>query len=302
MIKVQSLSKSFGGREVLSDISFDLHEGEVLGFLGPNGAGKTTTMRILSGYTLPTHGKVLFNEQDIQEHSVEIRQHIGYLPESNPLYENMRVFEYLEFAARMKVVTNFREEIQRVVKATQLQDKITSNISELSKGYRQRVGLADALLGNPDVLILDEPTSGLDPNQAAEIRKLIRSIGHKKTVIFSTHILNEVQAICDRVLIINHGKIVGKGTVDELIHQSKGKTEVMLKIEGPQEVVVANLKQLGGVESVEIQGDEDYKLISTSTHDICRDVYQSCVKHHWTLLRMNTSEVSLEEVFRQLTQ
>lgn len=301
MIRVEHLAKSYGAKQVIDDVSFDVQPGEVLGFLGPNGAGKTTTMRILTGYILPTKGSVTIDDIDVQEQSFAVRKKIGYLPENNPLYDSMKVYEYLEFVARAKGVAQQADEVRRVVSSTHLQEKLTAPISELSKGYRQRVGLADALLGNPDILILDEPTSGLDPNQAAEIRTLIRTIGKTKTVIFSTHILNEVQTTCDRVLIIHQGKIVGQGTVDELVRQSKGHTEVRVRIEGSQNAVLSTLQQIAGVQEVLQEKDEEYVLVSRSEHDVCRDVYQACVNNRWTLLRMQTSETSLEDIFRQLT-
>ncbi len=229
-------------------------------------------------------------------------QKIGYLPENAPLYDNLRIYEYLEYAANIKGISNKAEEIKRVVKATHLEERINSPISELSKGYRQRVCLADALLGDPEILILDEPTSGLDPNQAKGIRNLIREIGKTKTVVFSTHILQEVNAVCDRVLIINEGSIAGQGTVDELVHQAQGRTEVKVKIEGSTDEILRELKSISGVEEVTSEQDEQYTIISKTEKDICRDVYQLCVDRHWTLLRMQTTEMSLEDVFSQLTK
>ncbi len=301
MISVKSISKIYGSTTVLDDLSFDIKEGEVVGFLGPNGAGKTTTMRIITGYIQPSVGEVQINGEIIADKALHLRREIGYLPENNPLYENMRVYEYLEYVARMKAVVDPASEIRQVVQATQLAEKLTASISELSKGYRQRVGLADALLGNPDILILDEPTSGLDPNQAAEIRKLIRKIGKTKTVIFSTHILQEVRAVCDRVLIINKGEIVGQGTVDELVHKSQGRQEIVVRIEGDSKAVRSQLITLPGIENVAAEADSVYRLISSADHNSCRDIFNACVKNKWILLQMQTSELSLEDVFRQLT-
>ncbi len=301
MIRVSNLTKKFNTTTVINQVSFQVNRGEILGFLGPNGAGKTTTMRILTGLLAPTSGSVHINEHDVLDQSLVIRKHIGYLPENNPIYENLRVYEYLEFIARTKQLANIQHAVKETLHACNLQEKLTASIGELSKGYRQRVGLAAALLGNPSILLLDEPTSGLDPNQAAEIRKLIRTIGQTKTVIFSTHILQEVQAICDRALIIHQGKIVAQGTVQELIHQSQGQNQVRAIIEGPETAITTALKQLPNVQTVSTTSPHDYIITTTAAQDIRRDVFNACVQHHWVLLELQQSAVSLEDVFRQLT-
>lgn len=301
MIRVSNLSKKFSTTTVLDHISFQVNRGEILGFLGPNGAGKTTTMRILTGVLSPTSGSVHINEQDILDQSLSIRKHIGYLPENNPLYETLRIYEYLEFVARTKHITAITKNVKEVLKACYLQDKVASPIAELSKGYRQRVGLAAALLGNPNVLLLDEPTSGLDPNQATEIRKLIRSIGKTKTVIFSTHILQEVQAICDRALIIHQGKIVAQGTVQELINQSHGRNQIRTLIKGHQPDVREALQKLPGVQEVTTEHEHSYTISTVAQHDIRQAIFEMCVQRHWILLELQQSAVSLEDVFRQLT-
>lgn len=306
MIKVEQLTKKFGEAKVLNSISFEVKTGEVLGFLGPNGAGKTTTMRILTGFLSPTSGSVTIDGKDVVENSLAIRQKIGYLPENNPLYDSMRVYEYLEFIAGIKQLPNTADDIKNVVLTCHLTEKIASPIGELSKGYRQRVGLAAALLGDPEILLLDEPTSGLDPNQALGIRKLIRAIGQTKTILFSTHILAEVQAACDRALIIHNGEIVGQGTVDELVAQASGQSRVRAVIEGPAEEVAQILNAHVAVKALEQAAENEYILdvqpgAGSGDGDIRRDIFKHCVERGWVLLELQKSDISLEDVFRQLT-
>lgn len=303
MITVKDLNKYYGSKQVLNDVDFSVKRGEVLGFLGPNGAGKTTTMRIITGFISANSGSVTIDDESIEDKSLSIREKIGYLPENNPLYDSLRIYEYLKFIASIKQVSKPQEEIKRVVGICSLQNDIARPISDLSKGFRQRVGLAAALLGDPDILILDEPTSGLDPNQAAEIRKMIKEIGKTKTVIFSTHILQEVQASCDRALIINQGKIVGQGTVDELVRQAKGQAQMNITIEGPQDShqAIDAIKQIPGVKDVKHGSDNNYQITVQTDEDIRRAVFKLCVDKNWILLEMQTTQVSLEEVFRELT-
>ncbi|MFA6475444.1 MAG: ATP-binding cassette domain-containing protein [Patescibacteria group bacterium] len=291
MINVNNLIHRFGTTIAVNDISFKVDTGEVVGFLGPNGAGKTTTMRLLTGYLQPVSGTI----------EIDNRQDIGYLPENNPLYETQRVYEYLEFIARAKNITALTSEIKRVVRETHLSDKINLTISELSKGYRQRVGLAAALLGDPKVLLLDEPTSGLDPNQSADIRQLIRTLGKTKSVLFSTHILQEVQSVCDRAIIINRGKIVGQGTVAELVAQAEGKKQLHLTITGSVEAVRDSLNKIEQVTMIDQPAEQQYVLETPASVDIRKTVFDLCVAQHWTLLEMQQTQVSLEEVFHQLT-
>ncbi|MBI2416220.1 MAG: ATP-binding cassette domain-containing protein [Candidatus Kerfeldbacteria bacterium] len=300
MIAVQQLTKQFGQHRALDRVSFTVQQGEVVGFLGPNGAGKTTTLRILTGFISASSGSVTIADQELLDQPIASRQKIGYLSESNPLYDAMRVYEYLRFVAQAKAVPDIISDIRRVVTACHLAEKITASISDLSKGYRQRVGLAAALLGDPDILLLDEPTSGLDPNQAADIRELIRTIGQTKTVLFSTHILQEAQASCDRALIINRGSIVADGTIDQLLNQAQGSSQVTVEIEGSQAIIMASLKQLTGVEQVQAV-DQRIQLTTTSQQDVRRSIFQLCVDRGWTLLAMTRTTVSLEDVFRQLT-
>lgn len=301
MISVSNIHKSYGETKVLEGLSFSVEQGEVLGFLGPNGAGKTTTMRIITGFLTATSGDVTIDGVSVQQDSLKTRSRIGYLPESNPLYDTMRVYEYLEYVARMKGLENAQQAIAAAVKQTQLEDKLTYSISELSKGYKQRVGLADALLGNPDILILDEPTSGLDPNQALQIRELIAEIGKTKTVIFSTHILQEVQAACDRAIIIHNGAIVAQGTVEELTNQSEGKMTIELVIDGPDAEVVKALEAIEGVEQVKKGKENAFTVVASSATDKRKDIFDMSVAQKWTLLEMHATHASLEDVFRQLT-
>ncbi|OGY85875.1 MAG: hypothetical protein A2233_00065 [Candidatus Kerfeldbacteria bacterium RIFOXYA2_FULL_38_24] len=305
MISVSHLHKQFGALTVLEDISFKVQKGEVLGFLGPNGAGKTTTMRIITGFLTASSGEVTIDDQDIVKNSLATRRKIGYLPENNPLYDNLRIYEYLDFIAKVKKITKRQESLRQVVKICNLEEKIAQPIADLSKGFRQRVGLAGAMLGNPDILILDEPTSGLDPNQALEIRKVISEIGKTKTIIFSTHILQEVQQICDRALIINHGKIVAAGTVAELMQSATGKTEVKIMLETlkePVEEISAELKKINGVVAViKKQTATEFVIAVESGKDVRSDIFHTCVKKGWVLLAMQQNVASLEDVFRQLT-
>ena len=302
MIQVMKLQKKFGQVQALADVSFTVNTGEVVGFLGPNGAGKTTTLRILTGYLLPSAGTAMIADHNVADQSLALRRRIGYLPENNPLYDNMRVYEYLEFMARAKQLTNVQPDVKRVIAACQLQGYIASSIAELSKGYRQRVGLAAALLGDPDILLLDEPTSGLDPNQAADIRELIRTLGKTKTVLFSTHILQEVQAACDRALIIHHGKIVAEGTIQELLQQAKQQDQLGVEIVGQAERVLQELQRLSHVQTVTALEQQTYRVIVDPGKDIRRQVFELCVQQQWVLLEQRRSQASLEDVFRTLTK
>jgi len=301
MINVSGLTHRFGSNIAVNNISFKVNTGEVVGFLGPNGAGKTTTMRLLTGYLQPSQGSITINNQPVTAQSLAVRKTIGYLPENNPLYDSQRVYEYLEFVAQAKQLNNIQSEVKRVVKACHLSEKINASLGELSKGFRQRVGLAAALLGDPKVLLLDEPTSGLDPNQAADIRALIKTIGKTKSVLFSTHILQEVQTVCDRALIINHGSIVGQGTVAELLAQAEGKCQLHVMIDGPVDAVKSELKKLEHVSQVTTGDNQNYVIETPTGTDARRAVFQLCVAKQWTLLEMRQTEVSLEDVFHQLT-
>lgn len=302
MLAVSELTQNFGKTVAVNDISFHVNRGEVVGLLGPNGAGKTTTMRIIAGYLIPTKGRVQLSSEDVTVEDRMVRRRIGYLPENNPLYDTMRVYEYLEFMAESKHIDDKRAAVQKVVRSCGLTEHVSSPIGELSKGYRQRVGLAAALLGEPDILIMDEPTSGLDPNQAAEVRTLIRSLGKNKAILFSTHVLSEVQAACDRAMIIDHGKIVASGTMAELSSQAHGQRSLTVTIDAPSNEVQPALQEIAPTVTVESIGDKRYRLQSSTGDDVRRTVYRLCVQNNWDLLELQQTEVSLEDIFRQLTK
>lgn len=308
MIQVENLRKKYGDNLVLDDISFNVKKGEVLGFLGPNGAGKTTTMRILTGLIAPDGGNVKVQNLNILDNSLEIRKMLGYLPESVPLYEDMKVFEYLKFMAEMRGVKKEQliDKIRKMTDICGLKKVIRQPITELSKGYRQRVGLAQAMINDPEILILDEPTTGLDPNQIAEIRNLIKKIGENKTVIFSTHILQEVTATCDRVVIINNGKIVAQGTPSELTAKARGREVLYVKIRGNADDIIGKLKTMENVHSVQKKDKETedvfgYQIAVEGNADIREYVFMTVSQNGWSLLEMRKEGVSLEDVFRELT-
>ena len=311
-ITVRNLTKYYGQEPAIDDISFDVKTGEILGFLGPNGAGKTTTMKIITCYMPPTSGTVDVDGFSIDEHSLEVRRKIGYLPELNPLYLDMNVVEYLEYAAQLHGLdsTRTRHQLAQMVELCGLKDVRHKDIGELSKGYRQRVGLAQAMIHEPDVLILDEPTSGLDPNQIVEIRNLIKQLGQAKTVILSTHILSEVQATCDRVIIVNEGSIVADGTPTELQEKFHGAESVSLELKAagsdPMTEIFPKIKSLAGVESVEYNGGSDnayrFTVYVAKGGDVREELFRQAVAEKWVLLEMSKKGTSLEEVFHKLTQ
>lgn len=298
MIAIKNLTKEYHGVKALDKISLEVKKGEILGFLGPNGAGKTTTMKIITGFIAPTSGQVLVDNINVQEDSLKIRKKIGYLPENNPLYDDMRVKEYLAFIAGMRELSD-KSKVADIIDTCGLKTVTDKGIAELSKGFRQRVGLAAALLGDPEILILDEPTSGLDPNQIVEIRKLIKKIGEKKTVILSTHILPEVQATCDRVIIINEGKIVASGTIEEIAQQAQGKEEIYLQIKGPA-VIIKELAKLKNILNIAKQ-DDYLKIQIERGKDIREQIFDCVVANHGKILEMKKISVSLEDIFRELT-
>jgi ABC-2 type transport system ATP-binding protein len=308
MIEVENLTKRYGATIAVNDISFVVRQGEILGFLGPNGAGKTTTMKILTCYIAPDKGRVKVAGLDIGTDSLAVRRQIGYLPESTPLYGDMGIIEYLKFVGRMRSIPSHRLNgaIKRAIELTSLEDMITKNIGELSRGYRQRVGLAQALLHEPDIMVLDEPTSGLDPNQIIEIRELIKRIGREKTVVLCTHILPEVTTTCDRAIIINEGRIVADGTPDELIRKSQRGATIVLKIRGPESAVREKLAAFPQVRSVTPSpaGPNDlfrYELAIGEDVDLGEDLFHLVVANGWTLTELRHETASLEQVFAQLT-
>ncbi|MBM4166868.1 MAG: ATP-binding cassette domain-containing protein [Ignavibacteria bacterium] len=310
-INVQNLTKAYGTKKAVDDISFDVHSGEIVGFLGPNGAGKTTTMRIITGFLAPTDGTAKVEGFDIHEQQLNVRKSIGYLPEHNPLYLDMNVLDYLEYAAQLQNVEKGKipHRIREMVGMCGLSSVKHLDIGQLSKGFRQRVGLAQAMIHDPKVMILDEPTSGLDPNQIVEIRNLIRQVGKAKTVLLSTHILPEVEATCDRALIISNGKIVANGTTKELQTQFQGSANVYLEIErddnATRDVLEMQLKQISSIENAvcthELDASLSFKLTAAKDSDIRKQVYQFCVQKKLSLLELHSEQTSLEDVFHQLT-
>ena len=311
-ITVRNLTKFYGQEKAINDISFDVKTGEILGFLGPNGAGKTTTMKIITCYMPPSSGTVDVDGYSIADHSLEVRRKIGYLPEMNPLYLDMNVIDYLEYAAQLHGLdtAKTRQQLGQMIEVCGLKDVRHKDIGEMSKGYRQRVGLAQAMIHDPDVLILDEPTSGLDPNQIVEIRNLIKQLGRAKTVVLSTHILTEVQATCDRVIIVNEGSIVADGTPSELQQKFHGSESVTLELKAAVSNAMIDIfpkiKELPGVESVEYgvaDGDiHRFSVFSARGVDIREALFQQAVTEKWVLLEMSRKTTSLEEVFHKLTQ
>ena len=310
-ISVSNLTKSYGTAKAVDNISFEVHSGEILGFLGPNGAGKTTTMRMITCYLSPNGGSVSVEGRDIRSESFEVRKLVGYLPESNPLYLDMNVLEYLEYAAYLQGVArgDIRRRMKEMVDVCALGEMMHKDIGQLSKGYRQRVGLAAAMIHDPRVLILDEPTSGLDPNQIVEIRSLIRDLGKEKTVVLSTHILSEVNATCNRVVIINRGKIVADSSIEDLQRGMSGGEKLVVELDTNDDTTFDLLSvQLRGLPSVNGVGLTDHNgtikrltLTTDGGRDIRREFYQLCVQKGWTLLELHREQTSLEDVFRQLT-
>ncbi len=307
MIEVQGLTKTFGRETAVDRISFEVRPGDILGFLGPNGAGKTTTMRILTCYLPPTAGTVRVDGLDVVEDSLEVRKRIGYLPETTPLYPDMTVVDYLDFIADMRRIPPDQKahRIAEMIDVCGLGEVRYKRIETLSKGYRQRVGLAQAMIHNPPILILDEPTSGLDPNQIVEIRELITSLGREKTVILSTHILPEVQASCNRVLIIHRGRIVADATPSDLSNQFMGEQRIRLGVKAPAEVVRSRLLALDGLNIVKEEKESDGVLLftlSTPTQEDLRPrLFHLAVEEGWTLHELHRETVNLEDIFRQLT-
>lgn len=308
MIEVSNLTKRYGSKVAVNDVSFTVDKGEILGFLGPNGAGKSTTMNILTGYLSASDGSCKINDFDILENPIEAKRAIGYLPEQPPLYLDMTVKEYLNFIYDLKKTKLPRDahikEVCEVVKITEVYNRIIKN---LSKGFKQRVGLAQALVGNPEVLILDEPTVGLDPKQIIEIRTLIKTLGEKHTVILSSHILPEIQAVCDRVIVISNGKLVADDTTANLSKNMSTDRHYSILIDGPEEEVYKTLKAITGMHEVSTLGKREdsvyeYLVESEEDVDIRREIFKRLAERNWPLLGMRSSELTLEEIFLQLTK
>jgi ABC-2 type transport system ATP-binding protein len=302
MIQVNGLIKDYGARRALHSITFDANQGEIVGFLGPNGAGKTTTMRILTGYMPPTDGTAIVAGYDVVEESLEVRKRVGYLPETVPLYMDMTALEYLKFMAELRHIPNAQERAQETLEQVNLSDRANGYIANYSKGMRQRVGLAQALIHRPEVLILDEPTIGLDPAQVVEIRNVIREIGKDRTVLLSTHILSEAQQICDRVLIINKGSIVAEDTPENLQSRLVGSQRVVLRVRGDSDGLDATVKKVKGTRSIEIKDNETVEFEFSSGQDVRPQVAKAVIQAGYELIEMRPVGMSLEEIFLELTQ
>ena len=307
MIEVKNLSKHFGDKKAVDGISFTAEDGEILGFFGPNGAGKSTTMNILTGYISSTDGVVLIDGIDILENPIKAKQKIGYLPEQPPLYMDMTVKEYLSFVYDLKKCKLPRnthlKDICNLVKIENVYNRVIKN---LSKGYKQRVGLAQALVGNPNVLILDEPTVGLDPNQIIEIRTLIKRLGKNHTVILSSHILSEVQAVCDKIVVINQGKIVADDTEENLSKNLVNNNKISVKIDGPFDEVEKVISSIVGVKAVSMTSKDtdefcEFSIESEEGVDIRRELFKRISERSWYIMELKTSDMSLEDIFLRLT-
>ncbi len=305
-IRIENLSKRYGPQTAVDKISFEVKTGEILGFLGPNGAGKSTSMKMITGYLGIGEGDVFINDQSIREQGPDLKKHIGYLPENNPLYHDMPVIDYLEFCAVLQGVEKEKisGRIRTMISVCGLNAEKHKKIGELSKGYRQRVGLAQAMIHDPEILILDEPTTGLDPNQIVEIRQLIRELGKAKTVILSTHILPEVEATCDRILIINKGKIVADGTAETLRKQASGRELIKARIEDSNGTdILQALNKLPSVEQVSAidLNSNRFEIQSKIGQSAKREIFHLCVEKGWVLTEMIPVETRLEDIFRNLT-
>ena len=307
MIEVNGLTKKYGSNLAVDNISFHIKKGEIVGFLGPNGAGKSTTMNMITGYLSATSGSIKIAGYDVLDDALEARRHVGYLPEQPPLYMDMTVNEYLNFVYDLKKVTHKRrnDHLSEVCKLVDIEHVRHRVIGNLSKGYKQRVGIAQALIGDPDVLILDEPTVGLDPNQIVEIRDMIRNLGHKRTIVLSTHILPEVSAVCERVLVINKGVIVADGSADQLTAGTTAEIRFLARIEGLCDSVLAALQSVEGVLSAKAQksvekGTFDYAITATS-EDVRKKIFFALAQREMPILSMQTDGATLEDVFATLT-
>jgi len=307
MIEVENLTKRYGPTLAVSDVTFQVQKGEILGFLGPNGAGKTTTMRVITGYLPPTAGRVRVAGYDVVEEPLEAKRRTGYLPETPPVYPDMTVTEYLDFVGRIKGISRHelksrREEIEAKCAITEVRQR---QIGKLSKGYRQRVGLAQALIHNPEVLVLDEPTAGLDPKQIIETRQLIKGLAGQHTVILSTHILPEASKTCQRVVVINAGKIVAVGTPDELTRHLQGFETILVVVEGAAGEVTDKLQRVAGVSQVEVRDTFDgrvtFEVHAEKGRDVRADLARTVVQSGWKLYELKTSGMSLEDIFLKLT-
>lgn len=300
-IKVSNITKTYGEQNALNDVSFEVNTGEIVGFLGPNGAGKSTMMKILTCFIPQTSGTASVCGFDVAEQSLDVRKNVGYLPEHNPLYLEMYVKEYLEFIAGLHKLKNVKERISEMVEMTGLQVEQKKKIGALSKGYRQRVGLAQALIHDPKVLILDEPTTGLDPNQLEEIRNLIIKVGIEKTVMLSTHIMQEVEAVCDRVIIVNNGQIVANDTT-AVLQNTQTKNKQIITVEFDKETTRNSLKNIPGVFDAKNIKENIWQIETNSDKDIRTDIFQYAVQNGLAVLTLHKEEQKLEDVFKHLTK
>jgi ABC-2 type transport system ATP-binding protein len=298
-IEVNNLTKTYGSQKAIDQVSFTVRKGEIVGFLGPNGAGKSTTMKIITGYLQPDKGDAVVSGVDVLSQPLTAKTKIGYLPEANPLYYDMYVREYLDFVADIHKVADKKRKINEIIETVGLTLESKKRIGQLSKGYKQRVGLAAALIHDPEVLVLDEPTTGLDPNQIVEIREVIKQLGQNKTVLFSSHILQEVEAICDRVIIINHGKVVANDTLSNLRVQSNSSNT--LKVNFREEIQASLLENLASVQSVNRLSNHEWELVCTVVNDAKRQLLELALQHNLNIVSLHSGGQSLEDVFRSLT-
>tara|TARA_B100001758_G_C18404040_1_gene610842 strand:- start:143 stop:1042 length:900 start_codon:yes stop_codon:yes gene_type:complete len=297
-IVVDNLSKKYDEQVALDSISFKINKGEIVGFLGPNGAGKSTTMKILAGFIAPSSGEAIVNEQNVLTHSNEVKKSIGYLPENNPLYEEMYVREFLEFIAKIHKIKEHKKAVNEAIAKVKLEKESHKKIGQLSKGYQQRVGIAQAIIHDPSVLILDEPTTGLDPNQLDEIRSLIIDLGKTKTILLSTHIMQEVESICDRILVINNGKLVA----DDAITNEKSKTKTQIfEVEFDKKISLNELQEISGVSKIEAKG-ESWIISSENENDLRILISQFAAKNNLLILTLQKHSDNLEDIFKKLTK
>lgn len=307
MIEVKNLSKKYGSKTALEDINFSVNDGEILGFLGPNGAGKSTTMNIITGYISSTTGAVTVDGDEIMENPIAVKRKIGYLPEQPPLYLDMTVKAYLSFMYDLKKVKlNKKQHIEEICKLVKIDNVYDRVIKHLSKGYKQRVGIAQALLGDPKLLILDEPTVGLDPNQIIEIRNLIKSLGEKHTIILSSHVLSEIQTVCNRVIVINKGKVVADDTTANLSSGLSAENRLILSIEGDQNAIISALKGLSGVKNVKLSktnpdSSAEYVVNYDKNEDVRKAVFAKMAEINCPIISMSNDNMTLEDIFRRLT-
>ena len=307
MIRVENLVKNYNDVKAVRSISFEVHDGEILGFLGANGAGKSTTLKILSGYLSQTSGDVYINDLNIREDSLEVRNQIGYLPELNPLYPDMRVYDLLEFVAKIRDIKGkaFKQALARVIEQCGLSGIVHKRIGECSKGYKQRTGLAMAMIHDPKILFLDEPVSGLDPNQIVEIRELIKNLGQEKIVMMSSHILQEIQATVNRMIIIHNGEIVANGTNEELMSNFKGRTQLTMEVKNAKEKNLNALNEkVDGITILKIEKNSSGHHISLEYEqsiDPREDLFKYALKSKWTIIEMSPHKANLEDIFRTLT-